>query len=158
MLFKAQYTIALFGNRDFSGNQKLTEPLNQIIYHYANRCNYLELLVGRNGAFDLFASSVIHAIKKEAPERIFLTLVLPYMTKEVRDNEASFYEFYDDIIILPMTERVHFKAAITRRNECMIDRADVVITYTERTSGGAYHAREYAKKQGKTCIELEVFL
>ncbi len=158
MIYKALYTIALFGHRDFVEHHVLKEPLRHLLYRYANSCTYLELLVGRNEEFDTFASSVIRSVKREAPEKIFLHLALPYMTAEYRDNEESFHNFYDEIEILPMQVKVHPKTAITKRNECMIDRADVIILYLEYETGGVYHAFQYAKKKGKHIINLKEFL
>lgn len=158
MIYKELYTIALFGHRDFIAHHDAEEPLRKLLYRYANACRYLELLVGRNGEFDTFASSVIRSVKREAPEKIFLHLALPYMTAEYRDNEESFHNFYDEVEILPMQLNVHPKAAISKRNACMIDRADVVILYLEYETGGVYNAFQYAKKKGKCIINLKEFL
>ena len=51
-------------------------------------------------------------------------------------------------------EKAYFKRAILLRNRYMVDRADLVVVYVERTTGGAYQALQYAQKQGKTVINL----
>lgn len=43
---------------------------------------------------------------------------------------------YDDVVFPPI-ESVLFKFAISRRNEWMIDKADVVIAYVTHSFGGA---------------------
>ena len=44
---------------------------------------------------------------------------------------------------------------ITKRNQWIIDKCDVVIGYTIRDYGGAYKAIDYAKKKGKEIIIIE---
>ena len=48
----------------------------------------------------------------------------------------------------------HPKLAIPKRNEWMVEQADLVICYIEREIGGAYKAVQYADKLGKEVINL----
>ncbi len=43
---------------------------------------------------------------------------------------------------------------IRKRNQCMIERADLVIIYVKHFSGGAYQAMRYAEKIGKKILNL----
>ena len=40
------------------------------------------------------------------------------------------------------------------KNQCMIDRADLVVVYVNHLSGGAYQAMRYAKRKGKRILNL----
>ena len=61
-------------------------------------------------------------------------------------------EKYYDRVNIPIS--AHPKVAITKRNEWMVEQADLVLCYIERESGGAYKAIQYAKKLDKEIINL----
>jgi hypothetical protein len=81
-------------------------------------------------------------------------LVLPYTTAEYKNNAPFFEAFYDEIEICEKSSGVHLKKAIEVRNQCIIDRADMVICYVEKNRGGAYKALDYAMRCGKKIINL----
>ena len=146
-------TISLFGHRiieDYSAVERKLYELLRIVMQNGSR--EIEFLVGRNGDFDLMAASVIQKLKKETSnENVFLTLVLPYETAELRNNTESFESYYDSIEIC---DSQNFKYAIVARNHEMIDRSDMVVVYVKNESGGAYQALKYAEKNQKRIINL----
>lgn len=150
---REKYTVSLFGHRiieDYSAVENKLNELLRVIIQKENR--EIEFLVGRNGDFDLMAASVIRKLKKETGnENIFLTLVLPYETAELRNNTESFESYYDSIEIC---ESQNFKYAIVARNHEMIDRSDMVVVYVKNESGGAYQSLKYAEKNQKRIINL----
>lgn len=112
-------------------------------------------LWGRNGAFDLFISSVILRIKREYYDKnSALVLVLPYLTAEFQNNEKEHHDYYDEIEICEKASEAHYRAAIQIRNREMVDRADLVICFIERRQGGAYEAVRYAENNGKKTVNL----
>ena len=149
-----KYTVSLFGHRtveDYLTVESKLYELLRIIMKQGNR--EIEFLVGRNGDFDLMAASVIRKLKKETGnENVFLTLVLPYETAELRNNTEAFESYYDSIEINEATRS--YKYAIVARNRGMIDRADLVVVYVKNESGGAYQALKYAEKNEKRIINL----
>lgn len=58
------YTVSFFGHRDFCEHHKCEEKLEEIIHSAISSHKYVNFLVGRNGEFDIFVSSVIKRIKK----------------------------------------------------------------------------------------------
>lgn len=150
---KEKLTVSLFGHRiieDYITVESKLYELLRILMQKENR--ELEFLVGRNGDFDLMAASVIRKLKKETGnENVFLTLVLPYETAELRNNTESFESYYDSIEIC---DSQNFKYAIVARNHEMIDRSDMVVVYVKNESGGAYQALKYAEKNQKRIINL----
>lgn len=150
------YTVSFFGHRDFCEHHKCEEKLEEIIRSAISSHKYVNFLVGRNGKFDIFVSSVIKRIKKEREEDYFinLTLVLPYITSEFKNNEDYFEKYYDNIEICPASELAHFKSAITLRNRKMIDRSNLVVCFVSKQTGGAASATKYAQSTGKTVINL----
>lgn len=122
------YTVSLFGNREFDFAYEVEERLENIITDLIKEKEYVEFLVGREGAFDLLAALVIRrCIKKHGEGNTSLVLVLPYIKAEYRNNEKAFNEYYDSVEICEESAKAHFKAAIKTRNRHMIDRSDLVI-------------------------------
>ena len=142
------YRVSLFGHRQMHNLKTLEESLYPVLSELMKSHAFVEFYVGRNGAFDEFAASVVKRIQKECgQETSELTLVLPCSVKDV-----EYFEKYYDNILFPV--KAHYKAAITKRNEWMIDNSDLVVCYVERESGGAYSAMKYAYKRGKQIINL----
>ncbi|MEG1529959.1 MAG: hypothetical protein RR405_06335, partial [Clostridia bacterium] len=55
-------------------------------------------------------------------------------------------KLYDEIIY-PELEEVPYKFAISKRNEWMVDNADLVIAFVNHHFGGAYSTLQYAKRK-----------
>ncbi len=153
---KEKLTVSLFGHRiieDYQTVESKIYELLRIIMQKGNR--EIEFLVGRNGDFDLMVASLIRKLKKEINnENVFLTLVLPYETAELRNNTESFESYYDSIEIYEASANQNFKYAIVARNRDMVDRSDMVVVYVKNESGGAYQALKYAEKNQKRVINL----
>lgn len=149
-------TVSLFGHRIIEDYQAIENKLYELLrIVMQNGSREIEFLVGRNGDFDLMAASVIRKLKKETgKENIYLTLVLPYETAELRNNIESFESYYDSIEICEASADCNFKYTIVARNRDMIDRSDLVVVYVKNESGGAYQALKYAEKNQKRIINL----
>ena len=110
---------------------------------------------GGMGQFDDMCSSAVRSAKHRYPDlNISLALVLPYMSNRLNTDKAYYESLYDDIIVPTELANVHYKAAITKRNRWMVDRADHVIAYVYREFGGAMETVKYARKQGKQIVNL----
>lgn len=68
------------------------------------------------------------------------------MTLEFQKRIKYLQDNYDEIIYPPL-EKIPKKFAILRRNEWMIDNADLVIAYIRRSWGGAAQTLKYAQKK-----------
>ena len=79
---------------------------------------------------------------------------MPYLTEQVQRSRLEEIATRYDVILYPALETVPPKAAIARRNEKMVDGADVVIVYVKRTHGGAAHALRHAQKASKRIYNL----
>lgn len=149
------YTVAFFGHRDFYAHYQCEKKLMPILKELLNTKEYVDFLVGRNGEFDIFASSCVKRAKNELWDcNSSLVLVLPYPTAEFRNNEKYFEDFYDEIQVCEKSSMAHYKSAIQIRNKDMVDRADLVICYIEHNKGGAYQTIQYAIKAEKRVINL----
>ena len=143
-----KYTCCFFGHREINAFREIENKLEILIHKLITEHEYIEFLIGRNGEFDQLVSSVIHRVRKRLDyKNCSLTLVLPYMTAEFRDNENSFYDYYDEIEISQSASSGHFKSAMQTRNKEMVDRADLVVFYVDHPYGGAYQTLLYAHKK-----------
>jgi len=143
------YNVSLFGHRDFYGHRRLEERLIPILRDLIRRHEFIEIYIGRDGEFDTYAASVVKRVQRDYDDyhAIEFNLVLPYPKKDM----DAFEKYYDRVDI-PISE--HPKLAITKRNEWMTERSDLILCYIERENGGAYKAVQYAKKLGKEVINL----
>ncbi len=153
---REKLTVSLFGHRIIEDyitvESKLYELLRIVMQKESGEVDFL---VGRNGDFDLMAASVVRKLKKETGnDDVFLTLVLPYETAELKNNIEAFESYYDSIEICEASAECNFKYAIVARNRDMIDRSDMVVVYVKNESGGAYQSLKYAEKNQKRIINL----
>ena len=145
------YRIAFIGHREIYGQYRLEDRIEDIIREKLHMKEYVELYVGRNGDFDIsVASATKRAQKALGNQNSCLVLLQPYPMKDDPDYE----KFYDEIWY-PIDSKTHPKAAITKRNQWMIDNADLLIAYVEEgRNGGAMTTLKYAEKKGIEIINL----
>ena len=92
----------------------------------------------------MLAAAVVRA-KKARYTQIRSVLVLPYLDREY---DASAY----NETVYPPLENVPKRYAISKRNEYMVDMADIVIAYVVYSLGGAFKTLEYAKRRQKKIV------
>ena len=111
-----------------------------------------ELFLGGYGAFDAFARRCGREYQKTHPnvKLIFVTPYLPKNNATRKDRQADRY----DAIVYPPLENVPSRYAILRRNEWMVERADLVIAYIRHEWGGAYTTYRHALKKQKEIYHL----
>lgn len=139
-----------FGHRII--HQNITEKVNRAVFE-ACTLGCKVFYTGAMGEFDsIFTSSVLTA-KNNFPE-IKLICVKPYLTKDIIINNSYINSIYDDIIVPTQLADIHYKSVITKRNQIMIDKSDIVIIYNVRNYGGAYQSLIYAEKTNKSIIRI----
>ena len=107
------FTVSFFGHREVEEPAEVETRLEKLLHDIVTQKEYVEFLIGRDGGFDLLASSVIRrTIKKCSYGNTSFILVLPYMKAEFRDNEQKFLEYYDEVEICAESLTAHYKAAI----------------------------------------------
>lgn len=112
---------------------------------------FVEIYIGRNGEFDIFAASVIKRVQRATGKHNNeLICVLPYHLKDIE----YYVKYYDNVIISDFVSKTYPKGAINKRNRWMVEQADLFICYVEQKEGGAYNAMKYANKLGKQIINL----
>lgn len=104
--------------------------------------------LGGYGGFDRLAASVLHNISAANPS-VESILVLPYLNRNTEDD------LYDGTIYPPL-ENVPKRLAIIKRNEWMVDHADVIVAYVLHEWGGANAMLQYTLRKGKEVVWYSV--
>ena len=144
--------ITFCGHRDFFGNEELKERMMGELLALAGQTETLFCYNGGYGGFDRFAAHCVKEAKKKAGN-IRNILVIPYLTVSVQ-AQLKECEGYFDEVIYPALENVPPKCAIIRRNEWMVDKADLLIAYVTHGWGGAARTYRYAKQKGIPTVNL----
>ena len=140
-----------FGHRQVFEN--IIKQLEIAVYYAADRgCKVF--YTGAMGDFDSLFSSAVRKAKANYPD-IKLICVKPYMTQDINKNSKYLHSAYDDIIVPTELAYVHYKSAITKRNELMIKWSDCIIVYHIHDYGSAYQAEQFAKKHHKEITKIQ---
>ena len=135
--------VTFCGHREVNKPEKiwkwLYETVEELILEGAD-CFYL----GGYGQFDAMAADVVRELKQKY-QGIRSVLVLPYLDREY-DTSG-----YDESIYPPL-ENAPRRYAISKRNEYMVDKADVVVAYVVYGFGGASKTLRYAERKHKRIV------
>lgn len=139
------YRVSFIGHREIDDFFFVEDQVYNTVCELIQTKEYVEFYVGRNGEFDILVASVIKRAKREWGEyNSSLILVLPY---PVADME--FYEKYYDEVLLPYElHKVHYKSAITKRNEWFVNNSEMLVAYVTHDNGGAAHCLNKAIERG----------
>lgn len=147
------FTVCFFGHRTIDTPLLAERELDRIIRKLLLEKPYVEFLVGRDGDFDFLAAAAVKRAKKTIrDDNSALIWILPYTTADLEKNYEAYSSYYDEIEVY--NSDAHYKAAFQKRNQSMVDRADLVVCYINKISGGAYKAIQYARKIGKPILNI----
>ena len=142
--------VTFCGHRDFVETAEAENQLTMFLEKYARENVRLVCYNGGYGNFDYFAAKCVQRMQEQY-SNIRNCLVLPYIDQPFLDRIEIFKNHFDETIY-PLLESVPRKYAIIRRNEWMVDSADIVIAYVTYSWGGAARTLEYAKRKNKNII------
>ncbi|MBR4661978.1 MAG: DUF1273 family protein [Clostridia bacterium] len=137
--------VVTFCGHNETPSETVKERLRQVVEDLIGEGATLFLL-GGYGGFDRLAAEVVWSLKKAHPE-IHSTRVIPYLDREYSTD------IYDDTTFPPL-ESVPRKFAISKRNEWMVDQADVLVAYVTHDWGGAATTLQYAKRKKKRIVSV----
>ena len=136
-------TVTFCGHSDIYGDEDVRRWLKETVENLILQGADLFYL-GGYGGFDRMAASVVWKLKKQYPN-IESILVLPYLDRKMSDD------IYDGTTYPPL-EEIPRRFAISKRNEWMVDQADVVVAFVGHEWGGAAKALAYAKRRDKAIV------
>ena len=137
--------VAFCGHKNVYQTESVSRQVKQIILGLVKE-GADTFLLGGYGSFDSIAAVAVRDLKKKYPG-LRSILVLPYLN---RDYDTSLY----DESVYPPIEDVPKRFAISRRNEWMVEKADVVIAYVDHDWGGAATTLSYAERKKKRIINV----
>ena len=148
--------VTFCGHRNMSDNNIITERLTNIITKLFSKTmvnnDAISFYCGGYGEFDYLSEIVIDKVRSHFPNtRCEKIIVTPYITPSYQWRNEQMKQRFEDIVYPPI-ENVPYRYAIIRRNEWMIDIADIVIAYVKHSWGGAARSLEYAKRKNKSII------
>ena len=138
-----QMIVAFCGHNNIENPDDVRRWLEHVVGDLMQR-GATTFYLGGYGGFDRLAASILHKISAVNPS-IESILVLPYLNQNV---DADLY----DGTIYPPLENVPKRLAIIKRNEWMVDHADVIVAYVLHEWGGASAVLRYARCKGKEVI------
>ena len=137
--------VTFCGHREVYQQERIADELDRIIEKLILD-GATQFLLGGYGQFDMLAARAVARAKERHPD-IESVLVIPYLD---RQYDMTLY----DRTLYPALENVPRRFAILKRNEYMVDAADVVVAYVKYEWGGAAKALEYARHKGKQAYFL----
>ncbi len=106
---------------------------------------------GGYGVFDEKARKAVVELRKKYPHIKLIRVTAYYVHEKEKANELSLYDEY----IYPSIEGAHYKSAIGKRNEWLVDNCEAIICHIEHTqNSGAYKMVKYAQKKNKNIINV----
>ena len=135
----------LFGHRDCPDDVR--EDLKKTIRKLIDDGGVKEFFIGNNGGFDAMGQSVLAEICREGVV-IDYTIVLSRQNEEPLNGENRATLFPDG------QERHPRRFAISKRNEWMLKRADVLIVFVRHPFSNSYKMLKKAQARGIRVINL----
>ena len=146
----------------FTGHRVLDENFSikdlEKAVEYAVSLGVENFYCGMAMGFDLFAGETVLKAKKTSPN-IRLIACIPFYQQDkyfsVQDKKR-----YEDILKKAdetvFVSEFYFKGCMQKRDRYMADRADMLITYCKKNTGGTAYTVEYFQKkyQGKEIVFL----
>ena len=143
--------ITFCGHSDFMFSDDVKQQLKDILLREIIKNPTCKFYLGGYGDFDSLCLRTLRELKKEFQD-IELIFITPYIDENYSKLEFAKYH-YDDVIFPPL-ESIPRKFAILKRNEWMVDEADLVIAYVMYSWGGAAKTLEYAKRKKVPIINI----
>ena len=137
-------TITFCGHSNFSFDNTVKEKLRKLLLQEIRKNPACKFYLGGYGDFDSLCLNILKEIKADFPY-IELLFITPYLDDNYSKLETA--KLYYDGIIYPPLENVLRRFCISKRNEWMVDEADLVIAFVKYSWGGAAKTLEYAKRK-----------
>ena len=139
--------VTFCGHSDVTNPDNVQKWLEHVVKDLIQR-GASRFYLGGYGSFDRLAASVVNIASAGNPS-IESILILTYL------NQQAKLDLYDGTIYPPL-ETVPKRLAIIKRNEWMVDHANVIVAYVLHDWGGANTMLHYAIRKGKDIIRYPI--
>ena len=136
---------AFFGHREVIDDVK--KAVKNRILNLIQNYSEIEFYVGNSGAFGKITQGVVSDIQKQGIS-VSLSVVLAYA------NEAPAFGYDNETIFPWELDNVLPRFAISKRNDWILNRADIVIVYVRHRFSNSYKIMQKAIKKGLTVINI----
>lgn len=146
--------ITFAGHSSISTKEFTKEAIKKELMNLMNKNGAITCYLGGYGDFDNISALACKELR-ESDLPIEMFLITPYIDIEGNRKIKALLDsgIYDGSIYPPI-ENTPKKFAIAKRNEWMINEADIVIVYVNHDWGGAYKSLEFAKRRKKSIINV----
>ena len=144
----------------FAGHRNILHPhadakVEAALRELLDKDDVFTFYSGGMGEFDALCACTVRNLQAHRSEKqIRLYLIEPYMKQSINIGGQWLHSLYDEIIVPEELVGIHYKSAIAKRNQWMIDRCQYLISYVHRDFGGAYHSVRYAQRRGLNIISI----
>lgn len=146
------YRVSFIGHRAIEHVRIVEIKIEAIVKELIKTKEFVEFYIGRNGEFDILVASIIKRVQRDyGKENSSLILVIPYSVADMEDLE----KYYDEVWYPDELSGVHFKSAITKRNEWFVDHSDLLVAYATKEFGGAFECMKKAQQKGILIAHLD---
>ena len=156
-------TVAFIGHRNLRQNRETAKIINTVIYKLINEVNAETFLFGGVGHFDDVSLAVVTYLKQKyfpLIQRINIRSRYPTISNMYK---SFLLTMYDDTVF-PEELIGAGRCTYVKRNQIMIDRCDILVTYFDKDycladekKSGTKIAVEYAQKKHKHIINIFEF-
>ena len=146
--------ITFCGHSNCLFSDDVKERLQNILVSEIIKNPTSKFYLGGYGDFDGLCLRTLKDLKSDFPE-IELIFITPYL--DINYSKLEFAKYHYDDVIFPPLESVPRKFAILKRNEWMVNEADLVIAFVKYSWGGAAKTLEYAKRKKVDFFNLAEF-
>ncbi len=139
-------TCAFFGHRNCD-YEIYREKIKSIVIDLIENYGVTEFYNGFRGDFDKICAEIVGSLREDYT--IKNVMVLSYHPK----SQFRLPTFFDESVYL-LEKPVLPKFAITYTNQCVVDKADFIVSGVLLESGGAWTACEYARRKKKRILYI----
>ena len=151
-------TITFSGHSVISSSDKVKEMVKVQIRNNISNVEDVTCYLGGYGDFDHICALACKELKEEYTG-IELVYVTPYISLSEQEKIKAMQSYgLCDTSVYPPIENVPPRFAISKRNEWMINNADLIISYVNHNHGGAYKSLQVAKRKKKKIINICDFI
>ena len=116
-----------------------------------------EFISGGAVGYDMLSAEIVIEAKKYAPVKLVIAVPCKGQERYYSFSDKKRYKYImenaDEITVL---SEHYYNGCMQVRNRYMVNKADFLVSYCTKTSGGTYYTKSYAEKEGKFVIECSL--
>ena len=146
--------ISFVGHAFVANRREVKEKVKKQLRRVLSRSERITCYLGGRGDFDELCAEACRDLKREfgGIETVYVTPDIR-LGAQLRIKDMERMGLYDASVYPPI-EKTPPRFAIIKRNEWMMESADLIIAYVSHEYGGAFRALRFAKRRKKEIVNL----